>query len=232
VRFTKSGVVVLAWALVPRRFKLIAAGVVAAWLLVAIGAFAASRRCWTGWRSGPSPASCRSARDLVHSITCVRPSIVTLTAATSEPWTHDSKASSTAVVSAFDTTAGTTTTHSPTLGFDPRLEVGQSCCDAGCVMLDSLPQSVARRPCSSPMGTPLPRDACGVCQNSTPHGGGPHEPKGEAGMAERRYGGITLGGIIVIVGIVVMFVWSFWIGLIIALIGLIAFGGFARGKWY
>jgi hypothetical protein len=41
VRFTKSGVVVLAWALVPRRFKLIAAGVVAAWLLVAIGAFAA-----------------------------------------------------------------------------------------------------------------------------------------------------------------------------------------------
>ncbi len=41
VRFTKSGVVVLAWALVPRRFKLIAAGVVAAWLIVAIGAFAA-----------------------------------------------------------------------------------------------------------------------------------------------------------------------------------------------
>jgi len=41
VRFTKSGVVVLAWALVPWRFKLIAAGVVAAWLLVAIGAFAA-----------------------------------------------------------------------------------------------------------------------------------------------------------------------------------------------
>jgi hypothetical protein len=52
---------------------------------------------------------------------------------------------------------------------------------------------------------------------------------------ERRYGpasGITLGGIIVIVGIVVMFVWSFWAGLIIALVGLIAFGGFARGKWY
>jgi hypothetical protein len=45
---------------------------------------------------------------------------------------------------------------------------------------------------------------------------------------ERRYGGITLGGIIVIV----MIVWSFWIGLIIALIGLAAFGGFARGKWY
>jgi hypothetical protein len=42
---------------------------------------------------------------------------------------------------------------------------------------------------------------------------------------ERRCGpagGITLGGIIVIVGIVLMFVWSFWIGLIIAL-GLVFF---------
>jgi hypothetical protein len=51
---------------------------------------------------------------------------------------------------------------------------------------------------------------------------------------ERRDGffGISLGGIIVIVGIVLMFVWSFWAGLIITLIGLIAFGGFARGRWY
>ena len=52
---------------------------------------------------------------------------------------------------------------------------------------------------------------------------------------ERRYGpagGITLGGIIVIVGIVVMIFWSFLLGLIIALIGLVAFGGFARGRWY
>jgi hypothetical protein len=48
----------------------------------------------------------------------------------------------------------------------------------------------------------------------------------------RGIAGISLGGIIVIVGVVLMFVWSFWIGLIIALIGLIAFGGFARGKWY
>jgi hypothetical protein len=44
--------------------------------------------------------------------------------------------------------------------------------------------------------------------------------------------GIGVGGIIVIVGIILMFVWSFWIGLIIALVGLIAFGGFARGRWY
>ncbi len=45
-------------------------------------------------------------------------------------------------------------------------------------------------------------------------------------------GGISLGGVLVIIGIVLMIVWSFWIGLIILLIGLIAFGGFARGKWY
>jgi len=44
--------------------------------------------------------------------------------------------------------------------------------------------------------------------------------------------GLSLGGILVIVGVVVMIVWSFWIGLIVALIGLIAFGGFAKGKWY
>lgn len=44
--------------------------------------------------------------------------------------------------------------------------------------------------------------------------------------------GISLGGILVIVGIVLMFAWSFWAGLIVVLIGLIAFGGFARDKWY
>ena len=55
-------------------------------------------------------------------------------------------------------------------------------------------------------------------------------------MAEREdrggIAGISLGGIIVIVGILVMVVWSFLLGLIITLVGLIAFGGFARGKWY
>jgi hypothetical protein len=51
---------------------------------------------------------------------------------------------------------------------------------------------------------------------------------------ERRggIGGISLGGILVIVGIVVMLVWSILLGLIIVLIGLIAFGGFVRGRWY
>jgi hypothetical protein len=49
---------------------------------------------------------------------------------------------------------------------------------------------------------------------------------------ERRIGGITVGGIIVIVGILVILFWSLLIGLIIVLIGLIGFGGFVRGKWY
>ncbi len=44
--------------------------------------------------------------------------------------------------------------------------------------------------------------------------------------------GISVGGIIVIVGIVLMAVWSVWIGLIVAVVGLLAFGGFAKGKWY
>jgi hypothetical protein len=55
-------------------------------------------------------------------------------------------------------------------------------------------------------------------------------------MADRKNrggtAGISTGGIIVIIGIVLMIVWSFWIGLIIVVVGLIAFGGFARGKWY
>jgi hypothetical protein len=47
-----------------------------------------------------------------------------------------------------------------------------------------------------------------------------------------RFGGMSTGGIIVIVGIIIALIWSFWLGLIIALIGLIAFGGFVRGRWY
>ena len=44
--------------------------------------------------------------------------------------------------------------------------------------------------------------------------------------------GISVGGLLVIIGIVVALVWSLWLGIIIGLIGLIAFGGFARGRWY
>ena len=49
---------------------------------------------------------------------------------------------------------------------------------------------------------------------------------------DRGFGGITLGGIIVIIGIIVLIFWSLILGIIFILIGLIAFGGFARGKWY
>jgi hypothetical protein len=52
---------------------------------------------------------------------------------------------------------------------------------------------------------------------------------------ERRYGpgaGITVGGIIVIVGIIILLFWSVILGIIVILLGLIAFGGFARGRWY
>jgi hypothetical protein len=54
-------------------------------------------------------------------------------------------------------------------------------------------------------------------------------------VPERRYGpgaGITLGGILVIVGIIVALFWSLILGIILALVGLLAFGGFARGRWY
>jgi hypothetical protein len=44
--------------------------------------------------------------------------------------------------------------------------------------------------------------------------------------------GIGLGGIIVILGIILAIFWSPLWGIIIALIGLLAFGGFARGRWY
>lgn len=49
---------------------------------------------------------------------------------------------------------------------------------------------------------------------------------------DTRVGGISIGGILVIVGIIVALFWSILLGVIIALVGLIAFGGFVRGKWY
>ena len=48
----------------------------------------------------------------------------------------------------------------------------------------------------------------------------------------RGIGGISVGGIIVLVGILTMIFWSVVLGLIITLVGLVAFGGFARGRWY
>ena len=49
---------------------------------------------------------------------------------------------------------------------------------------------------------------------------------------DRRIGGITIGGILVIAGIVVALFLSVLLGVIIAVVGLVAFGGFVRGKWY
>jgi hypothetical protein len=53
-------------------------------------------------------------------------------------------------------------------------------------------------------------------------------PEGRTG----GIGGISFGGILVIIGIVVMLFWSIVLGAIIVLVGLIAFGGFVRGRWY
>jgi hypothetical protein len=49
---------------------------------------------------------------------------------------------------------------------------------------------------------------------------------------DRKFAGISLGGILVIVGLIIAFAWSILLGVIVAVIGLAAFGGFVRGKWY
>jgi hypothetical protein len=43
---------------------------------------------------------------------------------------------------------------------------------------------------------------------------------------------LSLGGALVIAGVLIWIFWSLWLGLIVALLGQIAFGGFARGRWY
>jgi hypothetical protein len=42
---------------------------------------------------------------------------------------------------------------------------------------------------------------------------------------------VGIGAVLVIVGIVVIIVNGFWLGLILVLLGLL-FGGFRRGRWY
>ena len=49
---------------------------------------------------------------------------------------------------------------------------------------------------------------------------------------DRGIAGIGLGGGLVIAGILVALFLSTIIGIILILVGLIAFGGFAKGKWY
>jgi hypothetical protein len=48
----------------------------------------------------------------------------------------------------------------------------------------------------------------------------------------RGFAGISLGGILVIIGVIVALFVSVLLGVIIIVVGLVAFGGFVRGKWY
>jgi hypothetical protein len=92
-----------------------------------------------------------------------------------------------------------------------------------------LPHEGAGRACRAKLGRAGERP-----QSQKYAAAATHSEEERVARSDNRGGiaGISVGGIIVIVGIVLMFVWSFWLGLIIALVGLIAFGGFARGKWY
>ena len=61
----------------------------------------------------------------------------------------------------------------------------------------------------------------------------PRVEKGDSVAASNGKGvGLSLGGALVIAGILIWIFWSFWFGLVVALVGLIAFGGFVRGRWY
>jgi hypothetical protein len=51
-------------------------------------------------------------------------------------------------------------------------------------------------------------------------------------LGSSGFAGVSTGGILVIIGIVVALLWSVILGIIIAIVGLVAFGGFVRGKWY
>ncbi len=52
------------------------------------------------------------------------------------------------------------------------------------------------------------------------------------GLARRR-GGLNIGGGLVIAGIVVwLLLGHALLGILLAVVGLVAFGGFVRGKWY
>jgi len=42
---------------------------------------------------------------------------------------------------------------------------------------------------------------------------------------------VAIGGILIILGIILGFIWNWWIGIILIVIGLLM-GGFRRGRWY
>ena len=53
-----------------------------------------------------------------------------------------------------------------------------------------------------------------------------------SGRGGGRLRGNWVGGGVVLAGILLMLAWSVWVGLIVVLVGLVAFGGFVKGKWY
>lgn len=40
------------------------------------------------------------------------------------------------------------------------------------------------------------------------------------------------GGILVLIGIILILLGHWILGIVVALVGLVAFGGFAKGRWY
>lgn len=44
--------------------------------------------------------------------------------------------------------------------------------------------------------------------------------------------GIGTGGLLVIAGVLIALFGSTLLGIIVALVGLVAFGGFVKGRWY
>ena len=49
---------------------------------------------------------------------------------------------------------------------------------------------------------------------------------------EGGFAGLSVGGAIIIAAIAIAIFWSVIVGIIVALVGLVAFGGFVRGRWY
>jgi hypothetical protein len=43
--------------------------------------------------------------------------------------------------------------------------------------------------------------------------------------------GLSAGSIAVFLGIFLMIVWTLWVGLFVIVLGVLAFEGFARGRW-
>jgi len=42
---------------------------------------------------------------------------------------------------------------------------------------------------------------------------------------------VGIGAVLIILGIIVLIVWSLWFGILLIVLGLL-FGGFRRGRWY